>query len=211
LQVDVNARNAFGVHFRRRKVNDMGAPMVRTAVIMAGVLLLTPAAHAENWYVGVNYFFAHAKNSRVDTTSLAKSFPKGAEIHIGWEYAWYLGFEGRIQKGFGEDGAIHSSVTAPSFGLFLTGPKNFNWLYATTGAAYISIRSNERIVIPKTDAIPEQVTFSRFPTISETTWFVGGGVRYCGKGNLCPRAELGYRGSSIGGLYASVGIDIKTP
>lgn len=189
----------------------MGAPMVRTAAIMAGVILLAPAAHAENWYIGVNYFFAHAKNSRVDTTLLAKSFPAGGEIHIGWAYAWYLGFEGRIQRGFGEDGAIHSSVTSPSFGLFVTGPKDFNWLYATTGATYISVRSNERVVIPKTETDPEQVTFRRFPTISETTWFVGGGVRYCAKTYFCPRAEIGYRGSSLGGLYAAVGMDIKTP
>ncbi len=189
----------------------MGAPMVRTAAIMAGVILFVPAAHAENWYVGVNYVFAHAKNSRVDTTSLAKSFPQGGEIHIGWTYAWYLGFEGRIQKGFGETGAIHSSVTAPSFGLLVTGPQGLNWLYATTGATYISIHSNERIVIPKTETDPEKVTLNQFPPISETTWFVGGGVRYCGKSNFCPRVELGYRSSSIGGLYATVGIDIKTP
>lgn len=184
--------------------------MIRYIAAAFGAVMLASAAHAGDWYFGASYTFLQAANAEVGTTTLAKSYPTGASARVGWQYDWYLAFEAAYQKSFGNDGAVHSNLAAPSAGLLLFAPKPLpKWLFVTGGVISLTAKSNLEISTPQADGTT-LVTYQAYPRLTSTTWYLGGGVRYCDEW-LCPRAEIGYRGSDIGGLYAGVGIDFKIP
>jgi hypothetical protein len=183
---------------------------------VCGAFLSMPAALAGNWYFGLGYAYGQVKDTTVQTTSLATSYARGGEVRVGWEYDWYLGAEAKYYRGYGQSGSVHSNLSALSIGVFLTVPKSIsNWIYLTGGVAFLSAKSNAVMVTTKQDpadpsATVGTTTYVPYPSISKAAWFVGGGLRYRGKW-LCPRAEIGYRGSDIGGMYAGVGLDFHIP
>jgi hypothetical protein len=171
--------------------------------IAIGAMLATSAAHAGTWYFGFGYEYDKIKSSDAQR---AKSYPFGGDVRIGWEYQRFLAFEGRYRIGFGKDGAIHSKVQSPSFGVVFSEPDYIsNWLYVTGGVTYIRIKSNLEVTANEVTAYEPQ------PTLAQTTWFLGAGIRNSGKGFFVPRVEVGYRGSDLGGFYIGAGLDLRIP
>lgn len=172
-------------------------------VIAFGVTLATSAAHAGTWYFGFGYEYDKLAKS---DTERAAPYPFGGDIRIGWEYQPFLAFEGRYRIGYGADGALHSRAMSPSFGVLIAEPEYVSkWLYMTAGVTYIRIKSNLQV----TDN--NLTTYEPMPTLAQTTWFVGGGIRNSGRGYFVPRLEVGYRGSDLGGFYVGAGLDLRLP
>jgi hypothetical protein len=175
---------------------------IATAIIF-GAALAASAAHAGTWYFGFGYEYDKLKSSGAQR---AASYPFGGEIRAGWEYQQFLAIEGRFRIGHGEDGATHSKIISPSFGVVIAEPDYLSkWVYATAGVTYIRITSNQLVTAK------DVTTYVPQPTQSQTTWFVGGGIRNSGKGYFVPRIEVGYRGSDLGGVYIGAGLDLRIP
>lgn len=185
------------------------------AALAALVITLVPA-EAGRWFVGLGYAYSEANSRTVGTTEQAGSYVKGAELRAGWEYDWYLGIEARLMKSFGESGATHSNLSAPSIGIRVHGPKDLSQrLFLTGGITFLTLRSNQTVIQKVPDDTDPKVThdvttYVPYPSLKRATWFVGGGLRFCEeKASICPRAEFGYRGSDAGGPYAGIGMDFR--
>lgn len=183
----------------------------RLALAALGALLTLAPAHADRWFVGLGYAYSEANSRTVGTTEQAGSYVKGGELRVGWEYDWYLAIEARVLKSFGESGATHANLSAPSIGIRVQGPKLLSdRIFVTAGLTYLTVRSNQKVVTQEGTPPADVTSYVPYPSLKRTTWFFGGGYRFCGEKNaICPRAELGYRGSDAGGPYFGLGLDVR--